>query len=253
MVDDDSGKSIEQHPVQEGPDSGAVNPPPSPNNPPSPPTQSVTDKGVESAVHAIEDRARRAEWLMIGLTAAIVLSAIGGVIVGALQWSTMRGQLGEMYRQFEITQRAYLSAKEPETVLGPLPVFKVPIENYGHVPSHWFTVHTNYIRMRPFPFPPVELDNRTTDIKSDQLIYPGEKNSNITIMIPQLYRDGQAVMNGAQGLLVRARITYDTGFRQTDILTICENYRPELKRWRSCGSTGVNIDLGQAESSQQPK
>ena len=96
MPDDNSGESVEQHPMQEGPGSEAVNPPPPPNNPPSPPTQSVTDKGVESAVHAIEDRVKRAEWLMIGLTAAIALSAIGGVIVGILQWSAMRGQLSEM-------------------------------------------------------------------------------------------------------------------------------------------------------------
>src|ERR1019366_4589782 len=43
-----------------------------------------------------EDRVKRAEWLMIGLTSGIVALTLGLVVVGILQWRVMSGQLGEM-------------------------------------------------------------------------------------------------------------------------------------------------------------
>lgn len=96
MPDDSPGEGVEQRPVQERPVVKPIDPPAPPNDPPSPPAQSVANNGMEEAVHAIEDRVKRAEWLMIGLTAGIVLLTLGLVIVGILQWSAMSGQLAEM-------------------------------------------------------------------------------------------------------------------------------------------------------------
>jgi len=96
MPDDKSSEGIQQESVQQVASPGTVIPPAPPYNPPSPPAQSVSDSRMEGAIHAVEDRVKRAEWLMIGLTAGIVLLTLGLVIVGILQWRVMSGQLGEM-------------------------------------------------------------------------------------------------------------------------------------------------------------
>src|SRR5271166_6628935 len=97
MPNDTSSESVKQKPVQNGPESEPIHTPTTPpDNPPAPPAQPVTNQEVKDAVEAIDDRVKRAEWLMIGLTAGIVLLTLGLVIVGILQWRVMSGQLGEM-------------------------------------------------------------------------------------------------------------------------------------------------------------
>ncbi len=66
---------------------------------------------MRSKVQDIEDRVKRAERWMIGLTAAIALSALCGVVVGFLQWHTLRGQLGEMKSSGKDTRELVEAAK----------------------------------------------------------------------------------------------------------------------------------------------
>src|ERR1019366_2807113 len=96
MPDDKPGSGRQQEAAHNVAPPEAVNTPTPPHTPPSPPAQSVTNNGMEGAIHAVEDRVKRAEKLMIGLTGGIVLLTFGLVIVGILQWSAMRGQLREM-------------------------------------------------------------------------------------------------------------------------------------------------------------
>jgi hypothetical protein len=82
-----------------------------PPNPPNPPdTQSVGKQGVEGKVEELEDRVKKGEIWMIGLTAAIALFALCSVAVGILQWSVMKGQLKEMHDGGIDTHNLALSA-----------------------------------------------------------------------------------------------------------------------------------------------
>ncbi len=96
MPDDSSGENVTKTGMESIPEPETVSSPTPPNKPSTAAPQSITDQRVETAVQAIEDRTKRAEWLMIGLTAGIVLLTLGLVIVGVLQWRVMSGQLSEM-------------------------------------------------------------------------------------------------------------------------------------------------------------
>lgn len=149
----------------------------------------------------------------------------------------------------EITQRAYLSDKEPETPFSGFGLLKIPIENYGHVPSQWFTIHMNYewIRHNFETGGLVYLDDRIIDVKKSGPVYPGPNNSAIVVMVPQKGNAPQT-LSADEEILVRARITYDTGFGKTDILGICDSFLVKDKKWKKCGGGGggVDIDLGEA-------
>src|SRR5579862_1877652 len=110
MPDDTRSEGIKQEAIQQTPETEPIHPPTLPDNPPAPPAKTVPENNVDAAVHAIEDRVKRAEWLMIGLTAGIVLLTLGLVIVGILQWRVMSGQLGEMKSGGDDTHALALAA-----------------------------------------------------------------------------------------------------------------------------------------------
>lgn len=68
--------------------------------PPDPPNaqaaESVGEQSMEGKVEELEDRVKKAEIWMIGLTAAIALFALCSIVVGILQWNVMKGQLKVM-------------------------------------------------------------------------------------------------------------------------------------------------------------
>jgi hypothetical protein len=97
MPDDPASDGIKQKPLEDGTKTEAIQTPPPPDNPPTPPAQTIPDQHVEAEVKILGDRVKRAEWLMIGLTAGIVLLTLGLVIVGVLQWRVLSGQLREMH------------------------------------------------------------------------------------------------------------------------------------------------------------
>ena len=93
MPDDDARQKIEQQPTQERPIE-QTGPLPDPLT--RQPAQAIANQDVQREVEDVEERIGRAERSMIRLTAAIAFFALCSVIVGILQWSAMRGQLGEM-------------------------------------------------------------------------------------------------------------------------------------------------------------
>jgi len=96
MEDDKPSKEVKQEPLEETPNSKTPNPQSPPNNPDGQNAQAVSNQSVQNDIEAIGNRVKRAEWFMIGLTAAIALFALAAVIVGGLQWHVMNGQLTEM-------------------------------------------------------------------------------------------------------------------------------------------------------------
>lgn len=112
MPDDNFSENIKGEGIQNDTESEAVNPQAPPNNPPSPPAKTISEQRVENEVQAISDRVKRAEWLMIGLTACIVLLTLGLVIVGILQWRVMSWQLSEMKSGGVDTHDLALAAKD---------------------------------------------------------------------------------------------------------------------------------------------
>lgn len=96
MPDDNASGSVKEQSAQQNPGCEADNPPPSPDAPKSQPAKSDSSQEIKRDVKDLEDRVKTAERYMIGLTFAIALFALGGVIVGIFQWSAMSGQLGEM-------------------------------------------------------------------------------------------------------------------------------------------------------------
>ncbi len=97
MPDDKPSDRIEEQPREQPPGSKPIDSPPPPNNPNPPAAQGISRQEVRSEVQNIEDRVKRAERWMIGLTGAIALFALCSVIVGILQWCAMSGQLTEMH------------------------------------------------------------------------------------------------------------------------------------------------------------
>src|ERR1700686_3206876 len=96
MPDDSPGDSIGQQPAQKSPGSEPFNSPAPPDHPPGQAAQGVSRQEVQCEVKHIEDRVKRAERWMIGLTAAIVFWGFCAVIVGLLQWGAMKRQLSMM-------------------------------------------------------------------------------------------------------------------------------------------------------------
>lgn len=97
MPDDQPSKPIEQNTAEHIEPIKATNPSPSPNIPNTHPAQPITNETMESQIFDIQDRVKRGEWWMIGLTAAIALFALCSIGVGLLQWNVMKGQLKEMH------------------------------------------------------------------------------------------------------------------------------------------------------------
>jgi hypothetical protein len=96
MPNDNPSKGVNKQAQEQGLEVKKVNPPLPPDRPPSTHTKTVSDQHVQENDLGLEDRIKRAERLMLFLTAAIALFALGSVIVGFLQWNAMQGQLGEM-------------------------------------------------------------------------------------------------------------------------------------------------------------
>jgi len=96
MPNYDSGNPINQQPIEKRPNARPFNSPTPPDNPHSPTAEGISHQDVQSEVKDIEDRVKRAERWMIGLTGGIAFFALCAVIVGILQWSAMNGQLKEM-------------------------------------------------------------------------------------------------------------------------------------------------------------
>jgi hypothetical protein len=97
MPDDNSGDPRHAQSVTQRRDGESSQPATVPNDPYPPAAQGISRQEIQSQVHGIEDRVKRAERWMIYLTGAIAFFGLCSVIVGILQWRSMNGQLGEMH------------------------------------------------------------------------------------------------------------------------------------------------------------
>lgn len=96
MPDDDGGQSVEQQHPKQNPDVQAINPPLSPKEPTPITATPISADPNRTQIELLEDRMRSAEKWMVWLTGAIAFFGLCTVVVGALQWGAMKGQLGEM-------------------------------------------------------------------------------------------------------------------------------------------------------------
>jgi hypothetical protein len=134
-------------------------------------------------------------------------------------------------------------------------VFKFPVRNTGHTPSSWikgkiryerldieeFTKHPKSYSTMPF------IEERTVEVMSNHPIPPDQADHSITIMLPQLSQsDFDAIDANKQGLMIRGKFEYDTGFKSIDVFDVCARYDGKTGTWKGCGGgSGINIDLGQ--------
>jgi hypothetical protein len=117
MPDDNPGEDIKKESIQQSPDSKLIGrPPATPDNPPAADAQPISAESVNADIKGLENRIdnrmRRAEIWMLWLTGAIVFSGFCSVAVGILQWSVMRGQLGEMKSGGTDTHNLAVSARK---------------------------------------------------------------------------------------------------------------------------------------------
>lgn len=94
-------------------------------------TEQLSQTNQKSPVQALEDRIKRAERWMIVLTTIIAVCAVAAVVVSALQWNVMSGQLEEMKTQEEqpyISPESLTSENFPD---GPAPALLLSLHNYG--------------------------------------------------------------------------------------------------------------------------
>lgn len=76
------------------------------DKPSSPRAEPVPSQPMQSDVRELGDRVRRAELWMIWLTLSIAVFALCGVVVAALQWNVMSGQLKLTRQQLKGTDAA---------------------------------------------------------------------------------------------------------------------------------------------------
>jgi len=119
MPDDGPGENVKQDPAQQPSEIKLINPPAPPNNQTTQDTKTISQQGMASEIHGLEDRIRGAEKWMIGLTGGIVLLTAGIVIVGVLQWNAMLGQLDEMRDQ----QAPWIGLEDNAISIDPTPTF----------------------------------------------------------------------------------------------------------------------------------
>jgi hypothetical protein len=194
MPDDNDSASVEQQGIHHSAESEAISPPPTPDNVPSTPAQGVTGKGVDSAVHGIQDRLKRAEWLMIALTAVIAVSAFCQAMAGYFQWNAMRAQLDEMRQSVVLGQRPWLGIELYPTVEVEGDRWKVvfAVKNYGQSPS-LHSVFASEVAYAP-------LDSAAAHAKAEEACSRGEELTGIGLYPTTPGEHGYTIFPGASQL-----------------------------------------------------
>ena|SRR5437867_363388 len=110
-------------------------------------TTEVRQGDVCAEIQGLETRIKKAEWWMVWLTAAIAFFGLCAVIVGVLQWSAMRGQLGEMKSSGVDTHalaEAAIASNRPWVGIGGIPTVRkeskrwyiaFSVKNFGPSPA----------------------------------------------------------------------------------------------------------------------
>lgn len=133
-------------------------------------------------------------------------------------------------QNLQVTQRAYLTTKDPiiRNRANPLDIFaiEIPIENYGHIATT-FSGELKYSRKSL-----IDTFNITfiDTIKSGEVL-PGITYT-LMVTIPRLSeQDKLLIEGGKQTIGVFGLIDYDTGFGETDGFVIGVYYHAIYKKW----------------------
>jgi hypothetical protein len=234
MENDKPGSEIQQQFRQNTPNSESPEPQSLSNYPHSRDAQSITEQRVRDDTRGFDGRVKRAEWYMIGLTAAIALFALCAVGVGVVQWHAMEGQLGEMRNSgidarnaMRLDQRAWVGVVKVNSFdLRIGPNFSVPFDmtNSGKTPALNVMTKTSLktIEKRE-SFIPTYSDPTPTK-PSRGVIQPQmhmELSSLPANISPTQYED---IENGRGILYAYGDITYDDIFGLTHETTFCVMY-----------------------------
>ena len=147
---------------------------------------------------------------------------------------------------FEASQRAYMAAGAIEAHLEDvIPWIKIPIRNYGHIPTHYVLLEGALFKERQWSNNPIPMPVKTG---GDYAEYPPscassrEEQTGFDLDLSGfLSKEDVDLINKAQERLsISATITYRTGFRdQTDEFAFCASYNPgspePLMKWDACG------------------
>ncbi len=146
--------------------------------------------------------------------------------------------------QFHLENRAYLFPGEVEEVLGGYAVIKIPIINTGHVPTKGSHLRINYERMDSSG---TVLEDRVYDYETQAEIPPGHDAYFFTVGIPAMPSDDLSQLaKGREGLLLRGRMEYDSGFGIRDTMYLCYDYQSTRGHWRNCSGQSMSIWLNDA-------
>jgi hypothetical protein len=240
---------VKQKSADDGPDVEMVDAPLSPDRPDSQKAQTESEQNMERNVQDIEDRVKRAERWMIGLTAAIAFFGLCAVVVGILQWRVMSGQLGTMDKTLESSERAYLAAGDPISMSHDR--VDIPITNYGHVSSKNLTCSISYavIMNSTHTF----RASKDFVITRNDPIAPGPAGYKLEITAPKTPDAYKEFINTGKAYeVMRVSVQYDTGFQSTDTTAFCVGYvGKDIDTWVSCGHTFSGIDLPKEEKQQR--
>ena len=222
MPDDSPGDSIGQQPINESSNVESINSPLPPNDPPGPAAEGISREEIQSEVKNIEDRVKRAEKWMIGLTGAIVISAFCSIGVGLLQWDAMKRQLNVMRLSLYADQRPWIKldyGDGPALQLAPsLPIIqKVTLTNIGKSPLLKLRAHIG-IELITNGTPPDFDWNRSHFESKVPILLPNSPSGvpaqlmersghNLPHILTKPEYDG--LKNGTLVLVTFARIAYD--------------------------------------------
>ena len=142
-------------------------------------------------------------------------------------------------RNFEVSQRAYLSFGTPDSGSGR--TLRIPIENFGHVAVDSILAVFSYLIIQINSDAIPQYETSTVYVHP---IRPGSGSDfALYVNLPRLPpRAVQAIESGKEKVAVSGRIIYDTGFFKMDTLVILVYYNHVMKRWVRSGE-GARIDL----------
>ena len=243
MPDDNSSDPADHQIIKQRRDVEPPSPPPAPDDPHSPAAQSISRHEVQSEIEGIEDRVKRAERWMIGLTGAIAFFGLCSVIVGVLQWRAMRGQLNEMQstgvdthsltvatqQQLKGVQAATVTVVDFPNIESPATGnfgFNIAFRNGGHVVAT--DVHAILTAQR-MALSPEESVGEPWKCTIPSFPLAPDKTKDEQCFLEGLNAETwQPIKDFKQTIAVNGTFSYENGFGDTIQQPICLRYIPTV-------------------------
>jgi hypothetical protein len=164
---------------------------------------------------------------MLRATIALALLTTAYVIITYRQLQTAK-------RSLEVTQRAYLGTTTPDIDFVNGGRIRLPIENFGHMPSPRIYQGTAQVLFK--------TSNGSTIRQSSQpfggdrtAIPPGKGYFGVSIPLAVSAQEKNAIDHGEETIWVAGSIEYDTGFGERDKYSFCQIYnRDPAIQWNAC-------------------